>query len=188
MRKELWKDIQEYEGLYQISNLGRIKSLDKYIKGKGGSKRFIKGRLLNPTLTRGYLGMCLCVNFSIKRFNIHRLVAQHFIPNPENKPQVNHINGIKIDNRVENLEWCTCQENIIHAFKNNIQIRRKGKDNPLYGKSNPNTSKKIIDIKTGKIFNSVKEAADYANIKRSTMSAMLINQNPNKTNLRYYNE
>ncbi len=119
MQEEIWKDILEYEGIYQISNIGRIKKLKK-IHPKNQFDKIEMIKKLRTTIY-GYAGTILCKKNKQKNVFAHRLVAQAFIPNPENKPQVNHINGIKTDNRVENLEWVTCSENIIHAFKNNLK-------------------------------------------------------------------
>ena len=105
--KEIWKDIKDYEGLYQGSNWGRAKSLDRYIKGKGHSLQFKKGRILKPMKdSNGYLKVRLCDGEKSKTFNLHRLIAETFIPNTNNYKEVNHKNEIKTDNRVENLEWC----------------------------------------------------------------------------------
>lgn len=125
MEKEIWKNIPNYEGLYQVSNLGNIRSLDKFSFTNNRfnkMKRKVKGRILKPYLNEktGYLQIVLSNNKKQKTWLVHRLVAQTFISNLENKPQVNHIDGDKNNNNINNLEWCTCSENIKHAFINNL--------------------------------------------------------------------
>jgi hypothetical protein len=111
---EVWKDVVGFEGKYQVSNLGNVKSMDY-----GRTKQ---ERLLKPATTDyGYLRCGLRKDGHTKMMHTHRLVAEAFIPNPDNKRDVNHINGVKTDNRVENLEWCTEQENNVHALKMGIR-------------------------------------------------------------------
>lgn len=106
-KQEIWKDIEDYECHYQISNLGRFKSL------KCGKERILKPHLN----TTNYYQVALLLKGHIKVMLISRLVAIAFIPNPENKRTVNHKNGIRTDNRVENLEWNTYSENHLHAYR-----------------------------------------------------------------------
>lgn len=113
---EIWKDVIGYEGLYQVSNFGRVKNIKKPVQ-------IIMKNNLTPI---GYHLMRVSKNNIQKGFRVHRLVAIHFIPNPENKREVNHKNGVKTDNRVENLEWVTSSENSKHAVKNGFHKGRKG--------------------------------------------------------------
>ena len=107
---EIWKDIKGFEGFYQVSNLGRIRSLPRKGKGRWGIKDY-SGIVLKPVLSdRGYLKLRLYKNGG-KTFRVHRLVAEAFLPNPQNLPEVNHINENKQDNRVENLEWADRKAN-----------------------------------------------------------------------------
>ena len=135
---EIWKDIEGYEDKYQISNLGNVMSLN-YRNTK-------IPHLLQLALGHdGYYFVTLCKGNITKQYKVHRLVAEAFIPNPENKSQVNHKNEIKTNNSVANLEWATASENINHGTRN----QRVANANKI----------KVKCIETGEIFNSVSEAA-----------------------------
>ena len=115
---EIWKDIHGYEGLYQVSNTGKVKSLEKTQIFPNGGKFVRKEKILRTNKTHnGYLNVRLYKDKHVKGFGVHRLVAQEFIENKNNLPQVNHINCNKTDNRVENLEWCDASYNQLHAIK-----------------------------------------------------------------------
>ena len=144
MVKEIWKDIKDFEGLYQVSSLGRVKFV-------------LNNKIRKPYNQDRYSSINFRKNTINKTYRIHRLVAEAFIDNPENKKTVNHINGDKFDNNVKNLEWATYKENQNHA----IRIK-------LF---NPATrSRKVRCIETGKIYNSIREAARYINLSPAGIS------------------
>ncbi len=128
---EIWKDIPGYEGRYCASNLGNVKSLDWFYYSKGAGKIPYKinhyGKLLKQSISPyGYYYVGLHINSKQYGNLIHRLIALAFIPNPKNKPQINHIDGNKANNHVNNLEWCTQSENMQHSYK--IGLNRMDND------------------------------------------------------------
>ena len=123
--KEIWIDIKNFEGIYQVSNLGRVRSLARWIKCKDGKTIYRKGRILKPQPASGYRQVILSVNGEKKWFSVHRLVAETFIPNPDNLPEVNHKNEDKYDNRVENLEWCSHSYNMNYGTLKERIIKAK---------------------------------------------------------------
>lgn len=118
--EEIWKDISGYGDNYKISNFGRVKSSYR-------QKRILK----QPLNTYGYPFVNLSFKGVHKSIPIHTLVANYFLIKPSGKTEVNHKNGIKTDNNVLNLEWCTSSENSIHSFENGLQVSSKGEDRPL---------------------------------------------------------
>lgn len=142
MTEEIWKDIAGFEGLYQVSNLGNVRSLN-YAR-----KHIIKN--LTPHLgTNGYLRICFHKRPLHLGREVHRLVAEAFLPNQNNLPQVNHIDENRLNNRVENLEWCSCSYNANYGSRN---LKMKQKNTALYGKP-------VMYIETGEIFESMSEAS-----------------------------
>lgn len=135
--KEVWKDIKGYDGQYIVSNLGNVRSLDRYVNTYHGP-RIVLGQILKQYQGRdGYIRVAFSKNQKHKLYMVHRLVAQAFIPNQENKPQVNHIDGNKRNNRVDNLEWATASENQLHSVRvlGNMPYNLP----PMFGKDNHKT-------------------------------------------------
>lgn len=149
---EEWRDIKGYEGRYQVSSHGNVRSLPR--KGEHCKRT-------EPIIMRlsdqkgGYKGVTLYENGERKRKLIHRLVAEAFLPNPECKPEVNHINGIRYDNNVANLEWVTTSENAIHSF---VVLKRK------------TDNKKVMCVETGVTFDSTTEASKAMGIIRTSIT------------------
>ena len=170
LSNEIWKDIIGYEGLYQVSSLGRINSL----KTK---------RILKPVKTSfGHTKIKLSKDKKVRTFLIHRIVAECFLEHINGKEIVNHINSIQYDNRVENLEWCTVQENVHHAIKH-------GNMNPVVSQTaranaKKSRSKKVINILTGDIYNSITDAARENNLVSATLVDYLLGRYKNKTYFR----
>lgn len=142
--KEIWKDIKGYEGLYQISSFGNVKSLDRYIINKNGDKQYFPGKYLTQGISDSYLKVTLSKNNKQRTFRVHILVAIAFIPNPENKPEVNHIDGNKKNNKVNNLEWNTRSENELHAYRNGLAKPSNKQKQAVAKYAKENYSKKVI--------------------------------------------
>lgn len=182
MIQEIWRDIPNYEGWYQVSNIGNVRSVDREFVNSIGRKCFLKGAPIKPIPSKGYLRVGLKKHQEVKRVQIHRLVAIAFIPNPNNFETVNHINGVKSDNRVENLEWCTIQDNIRHAFANNLGgFQEKSLDKLAIINEKISYHKIDVTCPNGsfKTFGSVKEVSNYLGIKVGTISAALL-KNPHR--------
>ena len=173
---EIWKDIPGYEGLYQVSSLGRVKSLDRLIKGK----YILKGIILKPSYGGNkYPSVNFWIDKKYKTFTIHRLVAVSFIENPKNLKFVNHINGNKYDFNISNLEWCTHKQNMIHASKTGLlKPHMIGKTGSKHYRSKP-----VLMIKNNEIvceFESLKDAQKETGINRGTISKYCRLNKPNK--------
>ena len=164
MDMEIWKDIEGYEGLYQVSNMGRVKSL-----------HFNKEKIIKPIKDKkGYLRISLSKNGKSKCFSIHRLVAKAFVDGYEEGLDVNHINEIKTDNRAKNLEWCTKEYNCNYGTRNNrIKIKNLNSN-----------GKKIRCIELDKVFNSIAEAGRYFKCSSATICYCL--RGKNETAMNYH--
>jgi hypothetical protein len=164
MMGEQWKDIAGYDGFYQVSNKGRVRSVDRIVTQQGRGKEFNgqrKGRILKQRAQNGgYMLVWLSKQDKKKKAStVHRLVAQAFIENPNNYDFVNHKDGHKENNAVQNLEWCTKSQNTKHAYKNNLM--------------RPNGMIKVKCLETGKSYSSIKEAAHDCGITPICISNML---------------
>lgn len=174
--KEIWKDVVGYEGLYQVSNYGRVKSLNYNRTGQE--------RIMSPRHTKnGYLELLLYKDGKRKQHQTHRLVAKAFIPNPDNKPYLDHINTIRTDNRTDNLRWVTHKENC-----NNPLTKEQHRISSI---GNQSGNKKVFC--EGTIYNSATQCALHYNVNRSTMHNWLNGSSKMPTDfqvkgLRYYIE
>ena len=149
---EIWKDIKGYEGLYQVSNMGRIKSLNYRRTGE-------EGLLSGKPNSGGYLIVNLSKNKKRKSFYIHKLVAENFLPNPKNLPEVNHIDENKENNTVYNLEWCDRKYNNNYGSRmERVSVSLKGKKHKKHKK--PKLKKQILCVETGKIFDTSQDVID----------------------------
>lgn len=136
---EIWRDIKGYEGCYQVSNMGRVKSLSRVIVRSDGQSITVKERILSESKNdRGYYGVRISKNGKQSTPKIHSLVANAFIPNPQNLKEVNHKDGNKKNNYVDNLEWSTRSHNIKHAFDNGL--------NTTVGENNPRSVLTELDV------------------------------------------
>ncbi|MRN08005.1 endonuclease [Staphylococcus capitis] len=163
--KEIWKAIKGYEEFYEVSNLGRVRSLDRLTNNPMGT--FIrKGKILKPNINRGGYKFVLLTDENKKQKNkkVHRLVALNFIDNPLSKPFVNHIDGNKLNNEVDNLEWCTPKENTSHAIEKGLftPTVQKGSNRKVVGMFDMNDN--LV-----KVFDRTKDAARYVGSDNKTI-------------------
>lgn len=171
-RIEEWKDIIGYEGLYQVSNLGRYKSFCRFgnFHLGNGNDSFISKQTFNKDK---YLTCALTKKNKMKTITIHRLVAIHFIPNPENKPEVNHDTetGDKTKNMFWLLKWATTKENSEHAWKNGLIVGRKGMKHPI----SKLTDKEVLEIRSKYIprIYTLKMLSEEYGIKRTSLSYII---------------
>lgn len=176
---EIWIPIvghPEYEGLYMISNLGKVHSTDRYVATKGGTYTKRSGKLLNiHSFDTGYKYVVLSHNAFTTNALLHRLVAEAFIPNPDNKPVVNHKDGDKSNNRVSNLEWSTYQENTQHAIQHGL-MKCSDRHHMKMMSNFSNKRKKIKCIETGQIYPSIKDCAKAMNIRLGYLYEYTSNQ------------
>lgn len=146
MKNEVWKDIEGYEGLYQISNLGRVKSLKRKVKGnKNQGERFQYERIMKQTIcSTGYYSVTLKKD-TIKTYKVHRLIAQAFIPNPNNYLIINHKDGNKLNNDIYNLEWCTYSHNVKEAYKMGLCEKQRENSRKRFKECNKKINKYTKD-------------------------------------------
>ncbi len=172
---EKWFDIIGFKGIYQVSNLCRIKSLDRKcisVKNNGDVfYRFLKGKIMGQTIEKDfYLRINLTnINKDRNRFSTHRLLAIAAIPNPKNKSEINHKNGVKWNNVLWNLEWTTESENMIHAIKTGLLISQKGEK---HGGSKL-TKKQVLEIREIGKSMFQKDIAILYNINRTSVTNIL---------------
>lgn len=177
---ENWKDLNE---LYEVSSNGRVRS--KALKNyQAGSRIMSKKEKILKFAERsdGYYIVNVSGYKHRRTWKVHQLVADVFLSNPKNLPIINHIDGNKKNNSVENLEWCTHKHNSQHAF----DVLGNKANNVMFGSKNP-ASRKVVDSVSGNIFESIKAAATSVGINYATLRAMLVGKNKNKTSLEFYN-
>jgi len=173
MKKEIWKEIPEYNGFYQISNLGRVKSISRKM-WNGFGYFYSKTKMLKPAIgSHGYYTVNL-YNKSKQHcsYLIHRLIAKAFISNTQNKPYINHINNIRIDNRIKNLEWVTQKENINYALRDGYMDNHIGENNHTAKL----TKNQVIEIRQNPHNYSQKKLAIIYNVRPPTISKIILKQ------------
>lgn len=153
--QEEWRDVVGYEGFYQVSNLGRVRTVPHYSRNNvNGGKRFVKGQILSQyKMPNGYLQVQFSKNEKREKHYVHRLVANTFLKNKNNLPEVNHIDGNKDNNSISNLEWVSHKINQIHMIKNRMSKK----------------AKPVLYMPTKKEYNSMTEAEKITGISRKTI-------------------
>lgn len=169
---EIWKDVPNYEGYYQVSSFGNVRSINRIEKGGYGCDRIRKGKDLKFKKNwNGYYNVTLRKNSIRKVHDVHRLVAIVHVPNPENKSQVNHFDGVKTNNRASNLKWCTGAENMQHAHQTGLMRLPIGEDHVL----SKLTESDVLFIRNSDL--SIKELSDKFNVNFLTVRNILSGKN-----------
>jgi hypothetical protein len=172
----IWREIAGFEGLYSISNIGQVKQV-KY------------NRILKVNYCAPYPTVCLCKENKKRSRSVHRLLAVAFLPNPHNKPEINHKNGNKRDFSLDNLEWVTRSENCLHAYTTGLAIvseHCKSIIAQTHSGTRHYNHKQVIDTTTGIIYDTIREAAKAHSIPVQTLHRYLHSQSE-KVNLRFFN-
>ena len=172
LENENWRPIKGYEGFYDISSFGRVKSIERKVSN-GHGLVLLHERFLKPNiLAKGYFQVTLYNGKTRKCFQVHRLVAEAFIPNDNNYPQINHKNGNKQDNRVENLEWCDNSMNQLHAWQMGLQ-------KPHYCGGGADRKKSVAllndDGSVERVFKSIKAASEFLGCSTPANLSHLLN-------------
>lgn len=163
---EIWKPVAGFDGKYEVSNCGRVRSIDHGVQSLGGW-RTVKGRVLKQRVEHGYCRVQLSIDKSSHPHKqVHRLVAEAFVPNPENKPEVNHIDGCKTNNCSDNLEWVTSSENSIHALENGLQSHKSDEEMQKMWEA----SSKPVIRDDGEWYASASKAAESIGAERSSVA------------------
>lgn len=164
-----WKDVVGYEGLYEVSNIGEVRSVSRLVIFKDGRRPVMKkSKVKSKKTIRGYYAVDLYKKDIREGKLVHRLVAEAFLLNPEYKPTVNHKNAVKKDNRVENLEWATMKEQSDHVRSNGL-IKKENMQRSIDGMRKAN-SVKVVCLNTGEVFDSVTKAAIAKNTHHASIS------------------
>lgn len=174
MKTEIWKDVVGYEGVYKVSNFGFVKSLARETISKDGKRMPIKEKILVGASIRYKFVLLYKDNKSIRKTrSIHRIVAMAFIPNPKNLAQVNHIDGDRYNNNVENLEWCDAFHNMQHCYRLGLRKTMRSGETKVW---NPNT---------GESFQSIRKLSEHLNIKYQTLYSKITGPQKNDTGFEY---
>lgn len=199
LENEIWKPVAGYEGIYEISSFGRLKTLSRRVNSWRG------GRVINEKIRKvgkwanAYPTYILSKMNANKMYLAHRLVAEAFIPNPENKPEVNHVDGDKSNSKATNLEWCTSSENAQHSYNTGLSkavsggnhhcFGKLGASHPCHGKhknerkgASHYKSKIVLNTQTGIFYDCIRDAADSIGQHYATLSRKLLNKRRNNTN------
>jgi len=174
MAHEEWRDVVGFEGYYQVSNLGRVKGLDRIVPDKQLGHKHIRGRMMTNTTSggRGYPTVTLTKNGSQRPYYVHRLVAEAFIPNPDNLPEIDHIDAVITNNDISNLRWVTHEENVKHIRE--MGHWYNGSENLVrYREEALLKSRKPVIRSDGKVFKSVVDAAAAIGVSRQSVSRVL---------------